>query len=141
MQVESLNVVSSVPHPAQMEVPLSSTGAGGTPIQPRGTPIQSDCKRGIPSSPMGGIPSSLTGAYPETGVPPPILRWGYPPHWAVWGTPCTQMGVPLSEIGWMYLPMWTDRQTHVKTLPSPFLSYAGGNKLRYSTKLLHFQYY
>ena len=59
-----------------------------------------------PPPPAGLTPPSWTDP------PPPRLDWPTPtPGW----------------VGWLIPPLWTDRQTRVKTLPSRRTTYAGGN--------------
>ena len=85
---------------------------------------------------------------PCQGIPPPGYppHPGYPPGWTWQGTPppgspplagpgrVSPRQLPHGILGnvdkalWdMGTPLWTDRQTRVKTLPSRRTTYAGGN--------------
>ena len=75
--------------------------------------------------PLAGYPSAgypLAG-YPPSRVPPQLDLAGYPrprlPH-GILGNVAKHYGIRVP-------PLWTDRQTHVKTLPSRRTTYAGGN--------------
>ena len=84
----------------------------------------------------GGVPRLGThpppAEYPLSGYPhrqgTPLA--GYPPSWTWQGTPRLLHGI-LGNVAkhygiWVPPPLWTDRQTRVKTLPSRRTTYAGG---------------
>ena len=71
---------------------------------------------GYPHLDLARVPPSGPGqgtTHLDLARVPPIGTWlGYPPSGPGWGT-----------------PLWTDRQTRVKTLPFRRTTYAGGNKV------------
>ena len=63
------------------------------------------------------------------GYPPVGKDAGTPPQWEGWGTPQEGWGYPPSA-RWGYPPQNVNRQTPVKTVPSPFPRNTGGKKVK-----------
>ena len=112
--------------------------AGGVPTWVPPSPCQGTPLAGYP---LQGYPPAV---YPPTRVPPhqgtPQLDLaGYPPTrvppgWTWQGTSPTSCPMAFwvmlqSIMGYGYPPLWTDRQTRVKTLPSHRTTYAGGKNV------------
>ena len=95
--------------------PLSWPWMGYLPILGWGTPCP-DLGWGTLSGWQGGTPF-----LPNRGYPHPSQLGRVPPCWE---GRCT----PVSQIGYPPPPRNVDRQTSVKTVPSPFLRNAGGKK-------------
>ena len=116
----------------------------GYPPPPRVPPWQGTPPAGYPpwqGTPPGRVPpwqgtpwlgtprqgTPLPGYPPRQGTPLP----GYPPSWTWQGNlpwlPHGILGNVAKHYGIRVPPLWTDRQTCVKTLPSRRTTYAGGN--------------
>ena len=134
-------------HPPRIKYLLCcSVSGGGYPVLARAVP-QSCPSWGVPQSYSfhgagTGHPHHGLG-YPHLELGYPLARTGVPPAWD-WDTPLEKIwdqtpekepgtGVsPRKDLRWEMRdpPVWTDRLTPVKTLPSRHNTYAGGSKTK-----------